>query len=73
MASYSLASRPTARQRAAGLREGDVIIQLADKKISNIEDLTDILGAYKPADQVTIMVQRNNRTSALETTLGSRR
>ncbi len=58
---------------AAGLREGDIIIQLADKKISNIEDLTDILGAYKPADQVTIMVQRNNRTSALETTLGARR
>ncbi|MGZ8529503.1 MAG: M28 family peptidase [Candidatus Binatia bacterium] len=58
---------------AAGLREGDIIIQLADKKISNIEDLTDILGAYKPADQVTIRVQRNNRTSALETTLGAHR
>ena len=64
---------PESPAAAAGLREGDVIIQLADKKISNIEDLTDVLGAYKPADQVTIMVQRNNRTSALETTLGSRR
>ena len=58
---------------AAGLREGDVIIQLADKKISNIEDLTDALGAYKPADQVTIIVRRSNATSALKTTLGSRR
>ena len=64
---------PDSPAAAAGLREGDVIIRLADKKISNIEDLTDTLGAYKPADQVTIMVQRNNRTSALETTLGSRR
>ncbi len=64
---------PGSPAAAAGLREGDVIIQLADKKISNIEDLTDTLGAYKPADQVTIMVQRNNRTSALNTTLGSRR
>ncbi|MEO6163057.1 MAG: M20/M25/M40 family metallo-hydrolase, partial [Candidatus Binatia bacterium] len=64
---------PGSPAAAAGLREGDVIIQLADKKISNIEDLTDTLGAYKPADQVTIMVQRNNRTSAVNTTLGSRR
>lgn len=64
---------PGSPAAAAGLREGDVIIQIADKKISNIEDLTDILGAYKPADQVTIMVQRSNGTSALNTTLGSRR
>jgi hypothetical protein len=64
---------PGSPAAAAGLREGDVIIHIADKKISNIEDLTDTLGAFKPADQVTIMVQRNNRTSALNTTLGSRR
>jgi len=58
---------------AAGLREGDVIVQLADKKIDNIEDLTDALGSYKPAAQVTIMVRRDDQTSELKTTLGSRR
>lgn len=64
---------PGSPAAAAGLLEGDIIIQLADKKISNIEDLTDTLGAYKPADQVTIIVRRSNATSALKTTLGSRR
>jgi peptidase M28-like protein/PDZ domain-containing protein/PA domain-containing protein len=58
---------------AAGLREGDVIVQLADKKISNIEDLTDALGNYKPAAQVTIVVQRSDGKRALTTTLGVRR
>ena len=57
---------------AAGLREGDVIVQLADKKISNIEDLTDALSTYKPATQVTIVVQRSDGTSALNTRLEAR-
>ena len=64
---------PGSPAAAAGLREGDVIVQLADKKIDNIEDLTDALGSYKPAAQVTIMVRRDDRTSELKTTLGSRR
>jgi S1-C subfamily serine protease len=57
---------------AAGLREGDVIVQLADKKISNIQELTSALGTYRPAAEVTIVVQRSDGTSALKTTLGAR-
>ena len=64
---------PGSPAATAGLREGDVIIQLADKKISNIEDLTDALGTFKPADQVTIIVQRSSGSTALKTTLSSRR
>jgi len=64
---------PGSPAATAGMREGDVIIQLADKKISNIEDLTDALGAHKPTDQVTIVVQRISGSTALKTILGSRR
>ena len=64
---------PGSPAAAAGLREGDVIVQLADKKIDNIEDLTDALGTQKPAAQVTIVVKRGDGTNAFKTTLGSRR
>lgn len=64
---------PGSPAAAAGLREGDVIIQMAQRKISNIEDLTDALASHKPADQVTIMVQRGATNAALQTTLGARR
>ena len=42
----------------AGLRQGDVIIELAQKRIKNIEDLTDALGSHKPGDEIEIVVQR---------------
>ncbi|HET9917979.1 MAG TPA: M20/M25/M40 family metallo-hydrolase [Candidatus Binatia bacterium] len=64
---------PGSPAAAAGLREGDVIVQLADTRISNIEDLTDALGTHKPAAQVTIIVKRGDGTSVFKTTLGSRR
>ncbi|HEY0724093.1 MAG TPA: PDZ domain-containing protein, partial [Pyrinomonadaceae bacterium] len=64
---------PGSPAAAAGLREGDVIVQLADKKIDNIEDLTDALGTQKPAAQITIVVKRGDGTNAFKTTLGSRR
>lgn len=64
---------PGSPAAAAGLREGDVIVQLAQRKIANIEDLTDALASHKPADQVTITVQRGATNAALPTTLGARR
>jgi len=64
---------PNSPAASAGLREGDVIIQLADKKVSNIEDLTDALGSYRPAEQVIITVSRGDGNHALKTTLGARR
>jgi hypothetical protein len=60
---------PAAR---AGLRQGDVIIRLAEKKIQNIEDLTDALGAHKAGDQVEITVLRDGQQITLKATLSSR-
>jgi membrane-associated protease RseP (regulator of RpoE activity) len=60
---------PAAR---AGLREGDIIIQLADKKIQNIEDLTAALGSQKPGDEVAIVVLRAGKPITLKTVLQAR-
>jgi len=61
---------PAAR---AGLREGDVIVRLGEKKIQNIEDLTDALGAHQAGDQVDITALRNGRPITVKATLMSRR
>ena len=60
---------PAAR---AGLRQGDVIIELAKKKIKNIEDLTDALGGHKPGDEIEIVVQRTGQAVTVKVILSSR-
>jgi len=57
---------------SAGLREGDIIIQLADKKIQNIEDLTAALGGRKPGDEVAIVVLRTGKPVSLKAILRAR-
>ncbi|MGH7873874.1 MAG: M20/M25/M40 family metallo-hydrolase [Candidatus Binatia bacterium] len=56
----------------AGLRPGDVIIQVAEKKIQNIEDLTEALRSRKPGDEVEIMVLRAGHPLTLKATLRAR-
>lgn len=56
----------------AGLRPGDVIIQLARKTIQSIEDLTAALGAQKPGDEVEIIALRGGSPVTLKATLGVR-
>jgi len=60
---------PAAR---AGLREGDIIVQLAEMKIQNIEDLTAALQGRKPGDEVEITVLRTGKPVTLKATLRAR-
>ena len=56
----------------AGLREGDVIIRLAEMKIQNLEDLTAALRGKKPGDSVEITILRNSQPLTLKATLRAR-
>ena len=56
----------------AGLRRGDVIIALANRKISSIEDLTEALQDHKPDDEVEITVLRLGESLTLRATLRAR-
>jgi hypothetical protein len=60
---------PAAR---AGLKEGDVIVKLADAKIQNIEDLSAALRTKKPGDQVEILILRGASSITLTATLRAR-
>jgi S1-C subfamily serine protease len=56
----------------AGVRAGDLIVELAGKKIENIYDYTYAIEALKIGQPVKIVVQRGGERITLEVTPGSR-
>ncbi len=53
----------------AGLKAGDVITRIADKKISNIEDLFEELDDYEAGDAVEVEFVRKGATEKVEVEL----
>ncbi len=45
----------------AGLKAGDVILQLEDEKINDVDDLLDVLEDYDPGDEVTVEILRHGK------------
>jgi aminopeptidase YwaD len=56
----------------AGLREGDVIVKLAETKVQNLEDLMLALGSKQPGDEVEIIVLRGTQPLRLKAVLRAR-
>ena len=63
---------PGAPAHDAGVRGGDILVELAGQKIENIYDYTAILDGVKIGDATTIVVVRNGERMTLEITPGSR-
>ncbi len=57
---------------AAGVRGGDVIVELAGRRIENIYDYTYAIDALKIGEAVAIVVERDGERVTLELTPGSR-
>ena len=56
----------------AGLKEGDVITKVGDKKVYDHEQLSEIIRDKKPNDKVIITYKRDGREKEATVTLGSR-
>jgi hypothetical protein len=57
----------------AGLKDGDVIVQMNEKKIDNLIDLTEFLNAAKVGDHVTVGIERGGEHLDLHASLAERR
>ncbi len=57
---------------AAGLKEGDIIVRLADTKVENIEDLTFALHSKNPGEKVKIFALRQGKLLTLQAVLRGR-
>ncbi len=51
---------------------GDVITKIDGRTVSSNEQLSTIVLAHKPGDQVTVTVVRGSATTTLTVTLGTR-
>jgi serine protease Do len=54
----------------AGLKEGDVITKIDDKKIEDPDDLSSAVKAHKPGDKVTVTYLRNDKEQKTTAELG---
>ncbi len=58
---------PTSPAAANGLQEGDIIVQIDDKEISDIKALSDLLKKLNPGDTITITYLRDGKKLHVET------
>lgn len=56
----------------AGIQEGDVIIQIGEKRIHNLYDLTYVLREHKPGDIIQIKILRKAEEKLFSAELGKR-
>jgi serine protease Do len=56
----------------AGIRKGDVLLEVASKKITSRENLFEVLDTYKPGDTVTVRVMRDDKELDFKVKLGTR-
>jgi S1-C subfamily serine protease len=57
----------------AGIKAGDILIQLGDAKVTDLDAFQNALTAHQPGDKVKAVVRRGERTVEAEVTLGRRR
>lgn len=66
-------TRPESPADKAGLKAGDVIIELGATKVGSIYDLTDALGKLHPGQRVKVVVKRGDDQVELEAVMGAPR
>lgn len=63
---------PGSPAEKAGLRVGDVILAVDDKRVTAAQPLAEILASYRPGDRVTLTVEREGKQLEIRVTLGRR-
>jgi len=57
---------------SAGLKAGDVVVELAGKPVTDLQSYSDALYANQPGDEIAIVVVRNGQRITVKTRLGRR-
>ena len=64
--------RPGGPADKAGIRGGDVLVEMAGTRIENLYDMTYALQDHKPGETIDVVVLRGGERVTLRATLGSR-
>lgn len=65
-------SKESAAEKA-GLKKGDVIVMINDKKVKDPESLSEVVTSFKPKEDVTVYYKRDGKESSAKATLGERK
>jgi serine protease Do len=57
----------------AGLKNGDVITKINDKKVDDPNSLSEVVTSFKPKDEVTVYYKRDGKEQSAKATLGERK
>ncbi len=63
---------PGSPAAAAGIREGDILVRLADKPVSNLQEYSDVLKTLEPGQVVGLTIQRDGTEQDMSVTLTDR-
>lgn len=58
--------------REAGIRTGDIIINIEGIAVNSTSELLEIIGQHRPGDKVNVAVKRNNKDLTFNVTLKNR-
>ncbi len=56
--------------RDAGIRQGDVVIELDGQQVRNVAQLQEKVSLHRPDDEVTLLISRDGEKQEIEVTLG---
>ena len=63
---------PASPAETAGIKAGDILLQLAEMPIANLQGYTDLLKSLSPGDTVPAVIQRDGKTINMEVTVIAR-
>ena len=55
----------------AGLREGDIILDVDGEDVTRVRPLPGAIAAHEPGDTVRLTIERDGRRQEIEVTLGA--
>ena len=55
--------------KEAGIKEGDVIVSVNDKKISKMSELQEVITRFSPGDKVTVGILRDKKAKTVDVVL----
>jgi S1-C subfamily serine protease len=53
----------------AGLKKGDVILEINDKKVTNVAELQDLVARNRPGDKINVTYKRDGKTKTVSASL----
>ena len=70
---YVKAVSENSAAKEAGIKEGDIIIEVNDIKIKSVSELTEQIGRYSPGDKVTVSVLRDGNLKKFDIELKNKK